>query len=66
MEIQRMRTIAECVELVKQSDPGTAVTYNLIKQLAVAGKVKSVKSGTKILVNYDDLLVQIFGKEIAN
>ena len=59
MSIKRIRTIAECLELVKKDDPHTALSYHTIKKLCEQGKVKHFKTGNKIMVNLDDLLEKI-------
>ena len=66
MEIQRMRTIYECLRLIRAADAESELTYNLIKCLCDAGEVLHIKSGKKYIVNYDDLLAQLFGKKVAN
>ena len=58
----RMRSIYEALELIKQIDPETALTYNSIRKLCLDGKVKHFRSGKKIILNYDDLL-QVVGME---
>lgn len=54
--LKRMRTINECLNLMKIDDPGSPITYHAIKTLCLDDKVKYFKSGNKIFVNYDDLL----------
>lgn len=49
----RMRTIRACYNLIKQEDPDTGVTINYVRQLAVSGKIPTVKAGNKYLINYD-------------
>ena len=49
----RMRTIRACYNLIKQEDPDTGVTINDVRQLAVSGKIPTVKAGNKYLINYD-------------
>jgi|GEM_PF-4154184 len=53
---RRIRTIPECLRMLKSADPKTEVTYFFIKQLAVNNKVKHLMSGNKIMINYDHLL----------
>ena len=66
MEVKRMRTIYECLRLIKEADPESELTYNLVKCLCDNGRVLYIKSGKKYIVNYDDLLMQLFGKKVAN
>lgn len=51
-----MRTIKECVQMVKAEDPDSAITYNAIKTLCLTNQVNFIKVGKKYLVNYDSLL----------
>ena len=56
MKIPRMRTISESLEIIKKADPATSVTANCIRSLCKNGTIRCVYTGTKILVNMDDLL----------
>lgn len=49
----RMRTIAECAKLLKQDDPGTAITQNAIRSMVLSGRIPHVQVGIKRLINYD-------------
>lgn len=51
-----MRTIKECVKMLKEEDPNSAITYNAIKTLCLNNQVSFIKIGTRYLVNYDSLL----------
>lgn len=59
MTLARMRSIYEALELIKQNDPNTALTYNSIKQLCLDQKIRYFTSGKKIILNYDDLIALI-------
>lgn len=59
MALARMRSIYEALDLIKQSDPNTALTYNNIKQLCLEKKIRYFTSGKKIILNYDDLIALI-------
>ena len=54
-----MRSIYEALDLIKENDPNTALTYNSIKQLCVDGKIRCFNSGKKVILNYDDLIALI-------
>lgn len=54
--LARMRTIHEALALIKQADPDTAVTYNLIQRMVKANQIRYFLSGKKVILNYDDLL----------
>ena len=59
--VKRMRTIYECLQLIKDTDVNSSLTYNAVRVLCDEGKVKFIKIGKKYLVNYDDLLALLFG-----
>ena len=52
----RMRYPQEALELIRETDPDTAVSLNLIRTLARTGKVPVVKIGRRRLINVDALL----------
>lgn len=52
----RIRTIQQCLSEIKSLDEETAITDNFIRGLCKGGQVKHFKSGSKYLVNLDDLL----------
>lgn len=53
--MNRMRSIAETYQLLKEEDPGTKVTVCMLRRLVADGIIPSVRSGRKILLNYDTL-----------
>lgn len=55
-KVKRMRTIKECVKMLKEEDPNSAITYNAIKILCLNNQVSFIKIGTRYLVDYDSLL----------
>ena len=55
----RMRTATGALEIIKQQDPGTAVTLHYIRQLISSGKVPFVPVGRKKLINVDELLAYL-------
>lgn len=54
--IVRMKTVEQSFAEIKKLDPTTAITPRFIRCLCKDNKVKHFMTGTKILVNYDDLL----------
>lgn len=52
----RIRTIPQCLQEIKLVDKDTGITENFIRQLCKKNCIKYFKSGSKYLVNYDDLL----------
>lgn len=60
-EISRMRTINEAINLIKETDPNSAITYNFIKQLVKGNRVRNFQSGNRTIINFDDLIELING-----
>ncbi|MDI3537687.1 MAG: hypothetical protein PWP30_2169 [Eubacteriaceae bacterium] len=56
MAIPRIRTIPESAALIKELDEHSCLTQCAIRRLVLEGKIKSVKAGRKILINFDNLL----------
>ncbi|MEG1805477.1 MAG: hypothetical protein RR327_03685 [Clostridia bacterium] len=56
MAIPRMRTVKDCIVMIKGEDSGSAVTEYFVRQLCKTGKVKSFSTGKKVLVDLDNLL----------
>lgn len=57
----RMRTRDQCIALLKQDDPETAITRSSLEYLITSGKIARVEIGNKILINYD-LLLEVLAK----
>ena len=51
-----LRSIKKAHEMIKEKDPDTAVTVHTIRSWCKEGKIKSLKAGTKVLVDVRDLL----------
>ena len=58
-KLARMRTINEVLTLIKAQDPETAVTYNFIRKLLDGDKVRHFRSGSRYILNFDDLLYEL-------
>ena len=56
MSIPRMRTIPECVAMLKELDPETAITITALRNMVKRGEVPAVPVGSKRLINFDMLL----------
>lgn len=61
MSIPRMRTITEALAEIKMADAGSAVTANCIRTLCKNGQVRCIYTGSKTLLDLDDLFVVING-----
>lgn len=59
MNTPRIRTVPEAAALLKELDEHTALKQCAIRRLVLDGKIKSVKAGRKILINFDDLLAYL-------
>lgn len=58
-KLARMRTINEALTLIKAQDPETAVTYNFIRKLLDGDRVRHFRSGSRYILNFDDLLNEL-------
>ena len=54
--VARMRTINESLQLIKELDSQSAITYNFIRNLVKGNQIRSFQSGKRTIINYDDLL----------
>lgn len=62
MTTPRMRTAPGALEIIKELDPGTAVTLRYIRRLIATETVPHVDVGRKKLVNVDQLLKFLEGE----
>lgn len=65
MSIPRMRTIPECVAMLKELDPETAITITALRNMVKRGEVPAVPVGSKSLINFDMLLEMFYLKQPA-
>ena len=65
MATPRMRTAPGALEIIKATDPDTAVTLRYIRRLIATEAVPHVDAGRKKLVNVDQLLKFLGGDESA-
>ena len=61
MSIPRMRTITEALAEIKMADAGSAVTANCVRTLCKNGQVRCIYTGSKTLLDLDDLFAVING-----
>lgn len=59
----RIRTITDAINLLKQDDPDTRLSEFLIRKLALQKKIRSIKTGTKLMIDYDSLVAYLSGKD---
>ena len=62
MPAPRMRTATGALEIIRQMDPGTAVTLRYIRRLIATETVPHVDVGRKKLVNVDQLIKFLEGE----
>lgn len=54
--IKRMRTIYDALDMIKEEDPNSAITYTFIRDLISRSLIGYTKIGNRFLINYDSLL----------
>ena len=57
--MKRIRTINETLQMLKQEDPNNGLSDFLIRKLANSYKIRSFKTGNKILIDYDSLMAYL-------
>ena len=57
--MKRIRTINETLQMLKQEDPNSGLSDFLIRKLANSYKIRSFKTGNKILIDYDSLMAYL-------
>jgi len=60
--MQRIRTITETLQMLKKEDSETCLSEFLIRKLANNYKIRSIKTGNKVLIDYDSLLAFLQSK----
>ena len=55
-KLPRMRTLDECVVMLRELDPDTAVSKHYVRRLALTGEIPIVMCGRKRLINFDKLI----------
>ena len=61
--MRKIRTVTECVKEILKDDPQNAITEFLIRKLASYEKIRSYKTGNKILIDYESLLCYLESRE---
>lgn len=56
-----MRTIRECIAMLRLDDPQTALTEHALRCMVKQGTIPAVKIGNKNLINYDILCAELAG-----
>jgi len=55
----RIRTINKAIEEIKKEDAGTALSSSRIRKWIADGTIKTVKSGSRNLVDVDEIIEHI-------
>ena len=64
MYLPRLRRIHDALKEIKKFDKDTCLTFNMLKQLMIQGKLTMFKYGNAYVVNLDELY-QYFTKSNA-
>jgi len=62
----KIRTIREIIELMKEEDPGTAVTEKILRRAISNNIIPYRRIGKKFLVDYDEVCAYFAGREENN
>lgn len=60
----RMRTAKQVLEIIREEDPGSAISLTFIRNLINSGKLPVVCAGKKKLINVDAVLEYIAKGEL--
>ncbi len=58
-KMSRVRTLKEAHNIIKAEDSGSSISYTLIRRLVLTGKIPTIKSGKKRLIDVDVLIKYI-------
>jgi len=59
----RIRTLTEAMKMLKVEDPNTNISEFLLRKLANNVQIRSIKTGNRLLIDYDSLLAFLKGQE---
>lgn len=54
--VQRMRSVRQCYEYLKELDAGTIVSMRFNRKCCADNKIQNFKSGTRLYVSLDGLI----------
>jgi hypothetical protein len=55
MSFAKIRTIKEAYEMIKESDPGSSLSYFNFRRIVLSGAIPSFMNGNRYLLNYSDV-----------
>lgn len=59
--LKKIRTIDKAIKEIKELDPNTAISPFIIRQLANQEKITTIKSGNKIMVDVESIIMYFEG-----
>lgn len=59
-ETKQIRTVQKLYLMIKERDPETMVSANMVRRIVYNGEIPSVKSGNKRLACFEDLAAYLF------
>ena len=59
MELIKLRSIDDAYREIKEADPRTSLSKNMIRKLCEGNKVKNFVIGRKRYIDFEDLIKQI-------
>lgn len=59
----KFRSVNEAVAELKEQDPNSQLSHHLIKKMAKQNKIRSLKTGAKLLVDVDSITAFLRGEE---
>lgn len=66
MTMVRMRSLPKAAEELKKKDPGTDVSYWILRRWVKEGKLPSVKTGKNYLIDMNALEAYLEGRAYAD
>jgi len=61
MTLAKMRTLDQTMIELKTLDPGSNISRNYVRQLAISGRIPVVHAGRRRLINFDALVEYLNG-----
>ena len=61
--MEKIKTINKAVQMIRKEDPESRISAYMIRQLAYNEKIRSIKSGSKVMIDFDSLLAFLQSKE---
>ena len=62
MALQRMRTINEAIDYIKENDPETRLTRTALRRMITSGELHALRVGQKYLISLEVLEAHLAGE----